>query len=258
MDFIIKFFKEQPIMSILLVGSAILYFYFDNSSKKRNSKKSQKEINEMTEEEREAYKKEMKEKEIERTRNTKSNKKIHISNLYDEKHYESAPKDGTSIYRKGNSVVSFNNKKKGSRAMELLPDYKHYLEEVREKNLNHLARNLEMINNDCVDDIKYLQKRGYFKDIEIDESNCRIFYKDQAFNNEVVTEEKNNTFQVTNNNPYEILKTDFEGEHILGINIQDVCPHCGTPNIIDSNTKEYNCYYCLDKVVVKGKNKNDK
>lgn len=252
MEFVINFFKENPITGVLLVGAVILYFYFDNSTKKT---KNQKEINEMTQEERAAYRKKMKENKIETTRSIKSNKKVHTSNVYDERHYESAPKDGTSLHHKGNSSVSFDSKKKGSRAMSLLPDYKHYLEEVREKNLNHLARSLEMINNDCVDDIRYLQKRGYFKDIEIDEANCKIFYKDQVFNNEYIVEEENNIFEAVDNNPYEILKTDFEGEHVPGINIQHVCPHCGTPNIIDSQTEEYNCYYCLDKVVVKGKNK---
>lgn len=254
MDFIINFFKEQPLIAILLVCALVAYFYFDNKTKKDIKGKTPKEIANMTPEERAAYKKEMKEKEIKRTQNTKSNTHVHTANVYDERRYESAPKDGTSLHHKGTGGVSFINKKT-SNAMALLPEYEHYLNEIREKNLNHLARNLEMINNDCVDNIKYLQKRGYFKNVQIDEAKCRIFYTDQATNSEFITEEEKNAFEELENNPYEILKTDFEGEHVPGINIQHVCPHCGTPNIIDSDTKEYNCYYCLDKVVVKGKNK---
>lgn len=255
MNFITNFIKEQPFVSVLLVLGIGAYLYFNKKTKKEQGGKSAKEIAEMTPEERAEYRKQIKEKEIERTRNIKSNKKVHTENVYDERHYESAPKDGTSLHHKGNSSVNVISKKKGDRAMRLLTEYEHYLNEVREKNLNHLGRSLEMINSDCVDDIRYLQKRGYFKDVEIDEAKCRIFYNGQAFNEELITEEEKDAFDALENNPYEILKTDFEGEHIPGINMKHVCPHCGTPNIIDSNTEEYNCYYCLDKVIVKGKNK---
>lgn len=255
MEIIVNLFKENPLAMTVLVCAIIAYFVFDQIAKNKN-KKSSKDLKNMTPEERAEYKKELKQMEIERTKKNKTNSRRSVSNTYDERHYESAPTDGTSLHQKGNSSVSYKNTKKGSRAMQRLPEYEHYLNEVREKNLNHLARNLEIINNDCADDIYYLQKLGYFKNVEINESSCRIFYKDQAFNSEFVTEEEKNAFEeLGKDNPYEILKTDFEGEHVPGINITHVCPHCGTPNIIDSDTKEYNCYYCLDKVIVSGKNK---
>lgn len=246
--------KSQPLTFLLLIVALIFYFFFEQKSK--NKKLNTKEINNMSSEERAKYKQEQKQLKYEKTRKNKTNHKERYSNIYDERHYESAPKDGTSLHQKGTSGISYKNKNKHSNAMERLPDYKHYLDDVREKNLNHLARNLEIINSDCADDIYYLQKKGYFKNVEIDESNCRIFYKDQAFNSEFVTEEEMEEIKnLGNNNPYEILKTDFEGEHVPGLNITHICPHCGTPNIIDSDTKEYNCYYCLDKVLVNKINK---
>lgn len=255
MEIIKKMFEDSPITVIVLIIAIGLYFFFEQKSKNKN-KKSSKEIREMTQEERAEYKKIKKQAEIKRTKKIKNNTSKRVSNVYDERHYESAPKDGTSLYQKGASRVSYKNKKARAGAMERLPEYEHYLNEVREKNLNHLARNLEMINNDCTDDIYYFQKLGYFKNVEINESSCRIFYKDQAFNSEFVNEEEKNAFEeLGKDNPYEILKTDFEGEHVPGVNITHVCPHCGTPNIIDTDTSEYNCYYCLDKVIVKGKNK---
>lgn len=255
MDFskIIEIIKAQPLAFLLLAVALILYFIFDQ--KKYKNKKNAQDINKMSPEERAKYKQEQKDLKYKKTKNKKYNHKESYASTYDERHYESAPKDGTSLHQKGNSSISYKNKSKHSKSLERLPDYKHYLDDVREKNLNHLARNLEIINADCADDIYYLQKKGYFKNVEIDESNCRIFYKDQAFNSDFVSDDERKEFEDLNNNPYEILKTDFEGEHVPGVNITHICPHCGTPNIIDSDTKEYNCYYCLGKVLVGKTNK---
>ena len=252
---IIGMFKSSPITFIVLIIVIIAYFIL-NEKAKNSGEKSAKEINKMSEQERAEYRKEQKEKQFEKSKRKKTNHSTRVSTVYDERHYENAPKDGTSLYQKGISTVRHVNKQKSCRALERLPEYQHYLDEIRIKNLNHLARNLEIINADAVDDIKLLQKKGYFKNVEINEVNCRIFYKDQAFNTDFSNE--NNELSIENmdtDNPYEILKTDFEGEHVPGINVTHNCPHCGTPNVIDSDTKEYNCYYCLDKVIVNGKNR---
>ncbi len=252
---IIGMFKSSPLTFIILIIAVVAYFVLSEKAR-QSGKKSAKEINKMTDEERAEYRKSEKERKLEKSQKKRTNYSTRTSTVYDERHYESAPKDGTSLHQKGVSGVKHIQKNKASRAMERLPEYKHYLEEIRIKNLNHLARNLELINNDAVDDIRQLQKKGYFKNVEINEATCRIFYKDQAFNSDFITDDEMKSFEdAGKDNPYEILKTDFEGEHVPGVNITHTCPHCGTPNIIDSDTKEYNCYYCLDKVVVKGKNK---
>lgn len=244
----INMFMQQPLTFTILIGAIVLYFMFDQKAKYGN-KKTAKDIEKMTPEEYAKYKKEMKINEEERSRKKKTNLTKRYSNIYDERHYEAAPTDGTSVYQKGLSTVSQKKKRITSRAMERLPDYRHYLEEVCVKNLNHLARNMEMINYDCADDIYYLQKKGYFKDVTIDETYCRIIYKGQG-----IEEEFDNTILTGENSPFHI-ENNFEGEQVPGLNRVHECPHCGTPNIIDTDTKEYNCYYCLDKVYVKGKNK---
>lgn len=248
-NIIINIIKEQPFIFSILAITLIGYFYFNQKSKYGNHK-TDKEIANMSEEERAKYKQEQKKEKYNKSKRKNINYSERHSSVYDERHYDFAPKDGTSIYRKGLSSVSQKKKNITSKAMERLPEYKHYLEDVKEKNLNHLARNLELINSDCADDIKLLQKKGYFQNITVDESYCKIIYNDlNSDNNEEINDFENI------NSPYEILQKDFEGEHVHGINITHNCPHCGTPNIIDTDTFEYNCYYCLDKVFVKERNK---
>ena len=220
----IETLTQLPLFVYLLIGIGLFYLLLNIIFPKKNK------IDE-----------EIKQQQIKNSKKKKINySQTTYSSIREPSNDHILPTDGTSIHQKGMSGLKKNDKKKNvQETLSRLPKYEYLLNEKRETNLNHLARELEIINDQVITDLKYFKKKKHlFLNVNADIITCTVSYSDDY---EPIIDDTDNNID------NEVDYTDEESIDSDG-NIKCKCPKCGTINTISINEKEYRCFYCLNKI----------
>lgn len=223
-DAILNFIEKFPLQVWILLGVGLLFFILNLLFPKKEKTQEQQEQDM-----------------IERSRKHNTNYSVRTySTIQEGRGDHVAPGDGTTIHTTGTSGYKKIDKiNHTEETLKRLPKYENLLNEHRLTNLNTLAKNIGITNNEAAKDIKYFKKKKHlFKNVIIDEITCKISYTD-GFDDENNYDPANENTDITQEDEYE----DFDNDG----NLKCRCKKCGTINIIGVDDTQFTCFTCFTK-----------